>query len=698
MLAGLALLALPVIAHLMNQAARHRIVFPSLRLLAPTRADHSRVHRPRRWLLLLLRVLAVMLLVLMFAQPVWQKHVTAGMSPDQPAAVVLLADVSASMGQRTDGVAAMGALRASAGRILRELVSGQDRANLVVAGARAEPQFPSLTANLPAVLKAIDGIAPTSARSDMEGAITVAGQQLAAHKGARHLVILTDRQRSNWEELERKAVALPPDVHLTCVPLTGGEPGNVSLAAPALEPALPAVGQAVTLTVRVSNQGQLMLPVPVTCLLEGQAVAERVLTLAPGESVETTFSLRFDNPGFHRVTVEIPDDGLLADNRLYCVAAVVERLPVIVIGDDDPDLPGTASYFLVRALSPHGGKGDRLRVRHLRGADVEASQLADAVGVFLVSSAAIKEESLRALVDYLGRGGGLWLFTGNPGMDGLAERLDQAVPGGCLPWKIGGLRAASSGQPLRIVGGDWQARLLKAFGPAQQESVAQIPFLRMREVSREHAASHRLLMYEGGIPALASRETPGGGRFYLANFAVDREAGDLARNGFFVALLHRAVEDLLRNLRRRESHFAGRPLMFVTARPFDVADGAPILVGPDGRIFSDASLRVNRQDLSVRLPVAETAGFYDLKQGDRLLGRAAVNLDPRESDLKRMDESQLLAALQKTGAASVRIYDMRDGDDLHGPGWRGTPLWGWAAALALAALMSEMFLLGIWRR
>jgi hypothetical protein len=283
-------------------------------------------------------------------------------------------------------------------------------------------------------------------------------------------------------------------------------------------------------------------------------------------------------------------------------------------------------------------------------------------------------------------------------MDGLAERLDQAVPGGCLPWKIGGLRAASSGQPLRIVGGDWQARLLKAFGPAQQESVAQIPFLRMREVSREHAASHRLLMYEGGIPALASRETPGGGRFYLANFAVDREAGDLARNGFFVALLHRAVEDLLRNLRRRESHFAGRPLMFVTARPFDVADGAPILVGPDGRIFSDASLRVNRQDLSVRLPVAETAGFYDLKQGDRLLGRAAVNLDPRESDLKRMDESQLLAALQKTGAASVRIYDMRDGDDLHGPGWRGTPLWGWAAALALAALMSEMFLLGIWRR
>ena len=698
MLIGLALLALPLIAHLMNRGARHRIVFPSLRLLAPTQADHSRVHRPRRWLLLLLRSLAVTLLVLMFAQPVWQKHVPAGTSPDQPAAVVLLADVSASTGQRTDGVTASSALRAAAGRILRELGTGQDRANLVLAGARAEPQFPALTANLAAVLKALEHVAPTSARADMEGAIAVAGKLLAAHTGPRHLVILTDRQRTNWEELEKKPASLPPDVHITCVPIDGREPENVALSEPSLTPALPAVGQSVSLTVRVTNHGGSAATVPVTCRLEGQLVAEQALTLAPGEAREVTFPLQFNGTGFHRVVVELPDDGLPADNHIYYVATVVERSPVLVIGDDDPDLPGTSSYFLARALSPHGGKGDRLRVSQLRGADVESGQLADAAGVFLAAPAALREDSVLALADYLRRGGGLWLFAGNPGMDVLAERLDRAVPGGCLPWKSGGLRAAAASRPLRMVDGDWQARLLQAFGPAQQESVAQIPFLRVREVGDLHAAARRLLVFDDGTPALATRETQGGGRFFLANFAVDREAGDLARNGFFVALLHRAVEELQRTLRQRESHFAGRPLAFVTARPFATTAGAPRLVGPDGEVLSDAALRVNRQDLSVYLPVSVATGCYDVMQGDRLLGRAAVNLDPRESDLKRMEEPRLLAALQQTGAASTRLYDMRAGNDHHGPGWRGTPLWGWAAALALLALMTEMALLGIWRR
>lgn len=698
MLGGLFLLALPLIAHLINRGTRHRIVFPSLRMLRPTKADHSRIYRPRRWLLLLLRAIAVVMLVLMFAQPVWQQHARPGAAPDKSAAVVLLADVSASMGQRSDGVVAMGVMRAAAGRILRELVTGRDRANLVLAGARAEPVFPALTGNLSAVLKSLETVTQTSVRADMEGAITVAGRQLATHAGARHLVILTDRQHSNWEELERKTGALPPDTHIVCVPISGVEPANVSLSDASVEPALPAVGQPVSLTVRVSNHGGSAVTIPVICRQEGRVVGEKTLTLPAGESGEASFSLNFESVGFHRVTVEIPDDGLPADNLFYCVVTVVDRSPVIVIGDDDPDQPGTSSYFLVRGLSPNSGKGDRFRVRHLRGADVEAGQLTDAAGVFLAAPAALTDESIVALADYLHRGGGIWAFAGNPGMDAMVSRLESVIPGGCLPWTSGAFRVASADTPMHIVGGDWQARMLQAFGPIQQESVAQIPFLRTRDVGAVHQATRRLLVFDGGIPALGCRETPGGGRFYLANFAVDREAGDLVRNGFFVALLHRAIEDLQKSIRRHDSHFAGQPLAFVTARSFDVAAGVPHLKGPDGEIIPDVSLQVNRQDISVNLPIAVATGFHDVIQGDRLLGRVAVNIDPRESDLKRMDESQLLAALKKTGASSVRLYDLQGGNDQHGPGWRGTPLWGWAGALALGMLMCEMLLLGIWRR
>ncbi len=71
MLGGLALLSLPIVAHLLNRRARQAIVFPSILLLRASVATQSWLYRLRRLILLCLRCLAVAMLVLAFCRPVW---------------------------------------------------------------------------------------------------------------------------------------------------------------------------------------------------------------------------------------------------------------------------------------------------------------------------------------------------------------------------------------------------------------------------------------------------------------------------------------------------------------------------------------------------------------------------------------------------------------------------------------------------
>src|SRR5690606_30683089 len=96
-LAGLALIAAPVIAHLIRSATRERFAFSSLRFLdeSPPRLDRrSRIQHP--WLLLL-RALVVAVLALAFSRPYWSDGDTPAAAAGVARHVVVVLDTSASM-------------------------------------------------------------------------------------------------------------------------------------------------------------------------------------------------------------------------------------------------------------------------------------------------------------------------------------------------------------------------------------------------------------------------------------------------------------------------------------------------------------------------------------------------------------------------------------------------------------------------
>lgn len=701
MLLGLGLLALPVLAHLLNRRARRRLVFPSVTLLAASAAGQASGLRLRRLLLLLLRCLAVGAVVLAFAQPLWHRGAPAS---GERANVVLLIDASASTAQLCDGISAGQALRAVAARTLDTLLVGADAVNLVLADARPEALFPDMTTNVEAIRSALDRVEPTAERADLRGAIALAGRMLARHgergssTGKGHLVILSDLQGTNWEDVApglTAAAAIPDGTRITIVALERPPPPNVGLRRPQAYPHAPVSGRPARVTVGAINFGASPRATRIELQVDDRASDSTSLTLEPRQEVEVTFDVTFAEPGEHRVTFALTADGLAADDRCHMVVRAVRRVPVTLVADDDPDEPGSATYFVTRALAPHGDQRDRYATRVVPGARAAWPDVDRAAVVFLGACATLPAPLLGALHRYMDRGGGVIAFCGGPPAGRNLRALDALTTTGLLPWQIGRPRDLAAGPGHLTLGeGDWHAPLLKRFDAISRHALAAIRFDRVWSVDAVHEQARVLLRFSDGTPALAWRPV-GAGRLVVANFSPGPACSDLGKHGCFVALMQSMAEDFQPAHGLPVSAIAGAAATFASFTRLDPSGPPPTVRRPDGRPEADVQFRAEGAGTTIVLNRPRLPGFFEAAQGDAPLGTLAVNVDPRESDLRRLDADALRQALHARATTTAVVDANAEAPvlDLH-----GMPLWGWMLAAALTALAIEMALLARWKR
>ena len=95
-LLGAAAIVAPILLHLRRRPPQERVEFSSLMFLEAQTPVPVRRRRLDHWLLLLLRCLALILLALMFARPLWRPAAADRTATAAPATLLLL-DRSASM-------------------------------------------------------------------------------------------------------------------------------------------------------------------------------------------------------------------------------------------------------------------------------------------------------------------------------------------------------------------------------------------------------------------------------------------------------------------------------------------------------------------------------------------------------------------------------------------------------------------------
>ncbi|MBI1373191.1 MAG: VWA domain-containing protein [Phycisphaera sp.] len=709
--------SLPVIAHLMNRRTRRWVMFPSLQLLREATAQQSTLFRLRKWLLLMLRCAAVMLLAAAFARPVWTAA-RGDVDTSGGEAVVLVLDVSASSAQQSGGVTVAHHLRAAAEARLDALRPGVDSAAIVYADANPSAPFTRPVPNLDVLRGELDTLKPTQQRADLQGAITLAASVLESAKGARRIVVLSDMQQTNWAEVLIDQSTLGGSGNATRVEVqpvtpTGGATGNVALSRPAVSPAHPIAGRAARLSCSVWNYADKAATVTVSLAVDGREVASRPVTMQAWSQEAVTFETALATAGAHGVTFAITPDTMPVDDRVSLGVDVVERVPVVVIGDDDPAAPTGASYFLERALAPRRGADNDLEVRHLRGDAVTATALSGVEAVIVGDVGLLSDTAVTALRDYVASGGGLIWLCGDGPVGLNAGALRRAADGGLLPWQP--LGVSSAGNDSTGVGFDgdaaWATAPLASFDALSEDALLRVRLGRVYDVGEVNDDAHTLLRLADAArtPALSTMGYRDG-RVYMCNFSPSPRTGDLGKHGVFVALLHALVDAARTTNDTRRTAAVGRPLRIdipYTALPDESAGRRFRTTGPDDQPV-EPLVSTDDTGVTLTLPRPTAAGLYRVyvNGGATPVAIGAANVDARESDLRAMPTDSINDRITGIGvrvdvagnAIDPGSADGRSTRRATGDEREGRPLWPWLIAAACVLLGVEMALIGWWRR
>jgi hypothetical protein len=233
---------------------------------------------------------------------------------------------------------------------------------------------------------------------------------------------------------------------------------------------------------------------------------------------------------------------------------------------------------------------------------------------------------------------------------------------------------------------DWAHPLFKPFGPAEREGLQSARTYRYALLKPDPASkAATLASYDDGAPALVESQL-GAGRVLLDTSTVSHAWSDWPIRVSFLPVLQQAVGYLASALEERSP----APASVGSERAIAAPQGLVVaqLLGPDGK---PVPLRREKQGDAdaiagplllpgtYRVQVAPPRGSPHEDPGLAFVALA----DARESDLARVDESELKAQLGGAGSAQVAASSEA------AQGAHGTPLWSALLLVGALALLGE---------
>ena len=676
-LLGLAAIVVPIIVHLIHRQKKEAIPFPSLMFLEQIPYKDTRRQQIRHKFLFALRCLALLLLALAFARPLFEKAAQAAALEAGGREVVILLDRSHSMryGDRWERAVAQARARVDA-------LGPTDRASLVLfdEGAEALSQSTADRAMLSAAIGAAD---PTAGGTRFGPALQLAGRILAeSDLPDREAVLITDFQRAGWDGISN--IRLPSGTVVTPVDLSSDDAANVSVAFVSLRQEVRAGNERVSVSTRVVNGGrEAVRQLRVALSLNDQELQQRRVDIDPHGSVAVTFSPVLIPLGVSRGFVTAGTDDLPQDNTFNFVLTSSNSLSALVL--ESSGARENQSLYLNRALNIGDNPSFRVDVRPLSG--FRLSDLADRSIVVLNDAAFPGGRAGDAIREFVEGGGGLLVVLGET--TSSARWPQQAS--GLLPGAIGG-RVDPPRGPTGLTTVDYGSAVFDVFSAPRSGDFSTAKFFRYTRLTVADPSSV-LARYSDGEVALAEKMV-GAGKVLVWTSTLDTYWNDLPLQPVFLPFIHRIARHLS-GYEELRSAFAVGEVLEITKESPDPSIRALVAAGGDLVVEAPSgSRRVAREGEGgggghvVRL---SEQGFFEIRPAendDVPPAVVAANLDPVESDLTTLDKDHFLGAVAplEAGRAATeggpRVLTIEEME-------RHQQLWWYVLVAALIILLGE---------
>ncbi len=684
-LGGLAV-ASPIIIHLLNKRRFKIVDWAAMDFLFDADKKNRRRVRLENLILLLLRCLAMLLLGLLLARPFIPSSLAKVFTKAQQFEFVVLLDDSFSqqvpVGTQTlydqctqaiQGLVARAAESAAEETLTLYLTSQPERPIVSNKPLQAE--------TVSELMLTLDDLRCSDRSANLLASLSQLEEYVASQREDvnRIIYLFTDLRARDWqpgsaEQTPAAAVKRIAEAESVagCFVIDNPNPDDANLAITSIETQdLLVADTLVRFTVRVSNGGASQVKdVGVRLQVDDDPPqTETIAQIDPGKSVELTFPYRFSPPpaaadqdlqdqleynlANHRVRAELipearPIDLLPVDSQYDFAARVRAGIPVLLVDGEPNLLPERSETHFLAAIDV---QGTGLLADTVTHTEFESVSLSRYEVIFLCNVGELSNDRRQSLEQWVRDGGGLVLMPGGQvraaGFNQTFFREGQGLSPFALVAEQGdndrqnyvGFSVQPGGHPALAV------------ATALDNVFASLKIYRWwstalaEEAGRQPDQIPLRLSDPAGSIAMAERNF-GAGRVVAWSFPADLDWTDWPPHPSYAPVFFDLVHDLARRDRNRAATQVGETWTY----PVDLSrfETQVTLVDPAGESREGTAAPVDASQASAQSVMYQVQfenlprrGLYQLRMrrpaGSEQRIAFAVNLDPSESNLKRLD-------------------------------------------------------------
>ncbi len=705
---GAVAVAAPLVIHWLTKPRPVRMPLSTLRFVREAIHQRRAKHLLRDLLILGLRVLAVALLALAVARPLFAPQPLAAEHQAGDTVRIVLVDVSQSMAATVGATQQIAQARTLAANQYLQYETGL-WANVILAGATPRAVFEGPSTNFEALRDELSRCQALPERLDVKAALERAGQMLAPisdeDKRRRELVIFSDFQRSSWttadfSKLPDKTVikleSTAPKVAEGALDKTARLPNVAILRAVARADSARAGSVRVEVEVGNFTPAARKMTVDVTLgeahrRLEDSCAAQSRLTLSE--------DLELPGSGWQWGQAELvgtfgADDALAADNVRPLVVQIRPKPTYALLTRQPARQKPSSSYFLECALVPDGQLGPKASATVVRvdPANLDVKNLASADLVCLDHPGKLSDDAIKVLSATLRRGRPVLYVAGETIDATNLKRLATAGSSGLqMPVEFTPPPAGSNRRNLFLKSVREQEPPFSVFGDNLASFISSARFaggLNSRPLAGG-LPGDVLATYNDGSACLVSTVSDAGA---LVVLNADLAASELPGKSMFV-LLVQALTDRIMNRAGGPAHaYCGERL--AAQLPSEIGSAAGLqIVGPQspaGEPGHQVPMVAGRFGELVdegagvvwNWKAPDRPGVYRVCKGEVTVFAQAIEIPPDESDLEYLGQDVIRDRL----AAGREIFYRSAAAEEE----RRDELWKWFAVACVVCGLGEL--------
>lgn len=672
-LLGLLAAAIPILIHILNFRKLQKVEFSTLSFLKELQKSKIKKIKLKQWLLLLLRTLIIIFIILAFARPTLENISIAGSASTAKSSTLFILDNSFSMSYVGDNGSYFNKAKKVAKNIIAKMQEGDD---LFILQSTDSLIFSS---NKETALKTIDKLKISPVTETINAKLKKAVDVLKSSNNInKEIFLFSDMQKSTF--LNENGNDLPNTklnknkIKLYSFNLSPYKRNNYSVSNLSLQNSIIELNKPLTFSAILSNYSDISISnITVSLFINNKRVAQQSLNLNEKSDKIVYFETSINSTGLIEARVEAEEDNVVQDNISYLSFIVPEKIKTLMLYDHISDLK-----FIESALS---SISNQIEITKQNVLSVFNNRTADFDLIIYISTNVNKSLNIE---NFLAQGGRLIFIPPKSVNENSLIEISKKI----------GLPKAKKIITTKPIESNYSE-----FGEIDFEHpIFQNLFERKTKKQIESANFYKYIKFEDlpsvkPIIRLIDKSTflgeykTGKGKVLYLNSALNLEWNTLAIKGIFAPLISRLVFYLNSSNENLHTYTTGEMLPVYTGNlTFPLVE----VVSPNGE--EKINLQNNSNDI-LNYSFTDASGIYKFYNNGNLLSAISVNVDKRESDLTKIDNSILEAYYENLFPDNFLTFQPDENYfEKISQARFGTELWKYFIIIVIILALIEMFI------